>query len=98
MKDDQEFPVPISELDPDLRARCACSDATILNWIMRYMVGGEPLGIKVGGQWRLFPSRLEAFLLGKGTPKYKKKKPKEDDTGTEGCPKCNKDKGQVLLV
>jgi len=67
----EEFPVPISELDQDLRARCQCSDPTLVNWFLRYEINGKPLAIKVGGQWRVFSSRLEAFLLGKGEPKLK---------------------------
>ena len=63
----------IVDLDPGLRAKCLCADTTLINWLKRYdvSVNGklEPLGLKVGSQWRVSPRLLEQFLMGRGVPK-----------------------------
>jgi len=68
-------PIPINRLDVELRVKCACTDPTLVKWLRRYLVGGKPIGAKVGGQWRVWPDRLEKFLLGQGQlkPRYRKK-------------------------
>jgi hypothetical protein len=47
--------------------RTPTSRATLISWCRKYVVDNEPLGIKVGGRWRVFPDRLVKFLEGRGT-------------------------------
>lgn len=37
---------------------------TLINWIKNYTVEGNPLGIKVGGRWKVYPEALDKFLSG----------------------------------
>jgi len=66
--DDDELPIPMIDLDLKLREACQCSDATLLNWFRRYEVDGLSLGVKIGGEWRVYPTRLVRFLRGEGLP------------------------------
>jgi|WetSurMetagenome_2_1015567.scaffolds.fasta_scaffold828657_2 hypothetical protein len=56
---------------PDLWAKCRCCESTLVNWGKRYMVDGWPLGIKVGGEFRISPTLLVGFLQGRGLPKIR---------------------------
>lgn len=58
-------PVPIT---PDLVAKAGVTHQTLINWLKKYQVNGRPIGIKVGGQWRIWPDQLEKFLQGQGLP------------------------------
>jgi len=67
-----EVPILINDLDPQLIVECGCTYATILNWVKRFRVHGEDIGIKVGGRWFIYQSRLKEFLTGVGEEKYQK--------------------------
>lgn len=60
-----ETTIPISK---EVLDRCACTHPTLVNWIKRYKVDNQPIGVKIGGQWRVYPKRLERFLAGEGMP------------------------------
>jgi len=53
---------------PDLREKCRCQDTTLVTWGKRYEVDGYPLGVKVGGEFRISPTLLREFLKGRGQP------------------------------
>ena len=55
-------------LRPDLREKCRCTDTTLVKWGKHYEVDGHPLGIKVGGEFRISPTLLRGFLQGRGLP------------------------------
>lgn len=59
-------PKPATISTAEAREMANVTLTTLLTWCNDYTVDGEPLGVKVGGRWRIYKSQLTRFLSGEG--------------------------------
>jgi len=70
MKENEKAICLTQDFVKELVEKSGVTIVTIRNYLKEYITkGGLPLGIKIGGRWKIFPSRFEEFLIEGGVKK-----------------------------